>query len=80
MQAKNVDDQFASYDLSFLIAMSTLNAMENADRISSIFFRDSNTPGGVKRLSMYAGYAQILVTLEDHGVGHYLFQGNNDSI
>ena len=49
------DDQFATYDLSFWIAMSNPNIIQNADIMSAFLCSYSTAADGVIRSSMYAG-------------------------
>ena len=48
-------DQSATYDLSFWIAMSTPNIMQNANMMSALLCSDSSVADGEIRSSMYAG-------------------------
>ena len=47
------DDQFATYDLSLCISLSTPNIMQNADMMSAVFCYDSSIAHGLIRSSMY---------------------------
>ena len=49
------DEQDATYDLCFCIAMSTPNILQNAESMSVTLFRDSSFADGVFRSSMYTG-------------------------
>ena len=51
----STDDQFATYYLSFFMAMSTPNIMRNADIMSAFLCSDSSIADGVIRSSIYAG-------------------------
>ena len=51
----STDDQFVTYDLSFWIAMSTPNIIQNAEMISAFLSSNSSFAFGVIRSSMYAG-------------------------
>ena len=54
-------DQFATYDLSFCIAMSTLNIMQNADMVSTLLCRAFNVGGNMMRLPMFTGSGERVV-------------------
>ena len=54
LDGMSTDDQFTTYDLSFLIAMSTPNIMQNADIMSAFLFSDSSVADDVIRSSIYA--------------------------
>ena len=49
------DDQFATYDLSFCMDMSTPNIMQNAEIMTAFLYSDSSVSDGVIKSSMFAG-------------------------
>ena len=60
----STDDQFATYDLSFWITMSTPNIVQNAEMISAFLCSDSSVADGVIRSSMYDGLCVCPAVLE----------------
>ena len=48
------DDQFATYDFSFCMAMSSPNIMQNAEIMSAFLFSDSSVADSVIWSSIYS--------------------------